>query len=94
MFGTPLIMMPRQVTCPVKSTGSPSTANATSPKSDRLNPVALTTMSAGISSPELTLIPRSVNVSMVSVTIEAFPSRSAANRSPSGTMAMRCCHGR
>ena len=31
---------------------------------------------------------------MVSVTIEAFPSRRAANRSPSGTMAMRCCHGR
>jgi hypothetical protein len=38
--------------------------------------------------------PCSVNVSMVSVTIEAFPSRSAANRSPSGTTAMRCCHGR
>ena len=94
MFGTPLIMMPRQVTRLVKSTGSPSTANATSPKSDRLNPVAVTTMSAGISSPELTFIPCSVNVSMVSVTIEAFPSRNAANRLPSGTMAMRCCHGR
>ena len=26
--------------------------------------------------------------------IEASPSRRAANRSPSGTMAMRCCHGR
>ena len=94
MFGTPLIMMPRQVTRSVKSTGSPSTVNATSPKTDRLKPVAVTTMSAGISSPELTLMPCSVNVSMVSVTIEALPSRRAANRSPSGTMAMRCCHGR
>ena len=87
-------MMPRQVTRSVKSTGSPSTVNATSPRTDRLKPVAVTTMSAGISSPELTFIPCSVNVSMVSVTIEAFPSRSAANRSPSGTTAMRCCHGR
>ena len=94
MFGTPLIMTPRQVTRSVKSTGEPSTVNATSPKTERLNPVAVTTMSAGISSPELTLIPCSVNVSMVSVTTEALPSRSAANRSPSGTMAMRCCHGR
>ena len=94
MFGRPLIMMPRQVRCWVKSTGSPSTVNATSPKTDRLKPVAVTTMSAGISSPELTFIPCSVNVSMVSVTTEAFPSRSAANRSPSGTTAMRCCHGR
>jgi hypothetical protein len=87
-------MMPRHVTRSVKSTGSPSTLNATSPKADRLKPVAVTTMSAGISSPELTRIPFSVKVSIVSVTIEAFPSRSAANRSPSGTMAMRCCHGR
>ena len=94
MFGTPLIMMPRQVTRSVKSTGSPSTVNATSPNTDRLKPVAVTTMSAAISSPELTRIPSSVNVSIVSVTIEAFPSRIAANRSPSGTMAMRCCHGR
>jgi len=31
--------------------------NATSPNTDRLNPVAVTTMSAGISSPELTFIP-------------------------------------
>ena len=83
--GTPLIMMPRQVTRSVKSTGSPSTANATSPSSDMLNPVArLTTMSAAISAPEqLTLIPCSVNVSMVSVTIDAVASRSVANRSPS-----------
>ena len=86
--------MPRQVTRCVKSTGSLSTVNATSPRTDRLNPVAVTTMPAGISSPELTFIPCSVNVSMVSVTIEAFPSRSAANRSPPGTTAMRCCHGR
>jgi len=90
----PLIMMPRQVTRSGNSTGSPSTVKATSPKADRLNPVALTTTSASSSSPEPTRIPVSVNVSMVSVTIEAFPSRSAANRSPSGTIAMRCCHGR
>lgn len=94
MLGTPLIMMPRHVTRSVKSTASPSTVNGTSPKADRLNPVAVTTMSAGISSPEETLMPCSVNVSMVSVTIEALPSRSAANRSPSGVMAIRCCHGR
>jgi hypothetical protein len=75
-------MMPRQVTRSVKSTGSSSTMNATSPRTDRLKPVAVTTISAGISSPEPTLIPCSVNVSMVSVTIEAFPSRSTANRSP------------
>ena len=86
--------MPRQVMCSVKSTGSSSTVNATSPKTDRLNPVAVTTMSAGISSPEPTLMPFSVNVSMVSVTIDAVPSRRAANKSPSGTTAMRCCHGR
>jgi hypothetical protein len=94
MFGTPLIMMPRHVTRSVKSTGSPSTVNATSPKSERLKPVAVTTTSAGISVPELTFSPQGVKVSMVSVTIEAFPSRSDANRSPSLTMAMRCCQGR
>ena len=94
MFGTPLIMMPRQVTRSVKSTGSPSTANATSPKTDRVKPVAVTTTSAGISSPEETRMPCSVNVSMVSVTIEAVPARRVANRSPSGTRARRCCHGR
>jgi len=54
-------MMPRQVTRSVKSTGSPSTVNATSPRTDRLKPVAVTTMSAGISSPEPTFIPCSVN---------------------------------
>ena len=94
MFGTPLIIMPRQVKRSVKSTGSSSTVNATSPKTVRLNPVAVTTTSAWSSSPELTLMPVSVNVSMVSVTIDALPSRMAANMSPSGTMAMRCCHGR
>ena len=57
MFGTPLIMMPRQVMRSVKSTGSPSTVNATSPKTERSKPVAVTTMSAGISSPEPTRIP-------------------------------------
>ncbi len=94
MFGTPLIMIPRQVTRSVKSTGSPSTVKATSPSTDRSKPVAVTTTSASISSPELTRMPFSVKVSIVSVTIEALPSRSAANRSPSGTIAMRCCHGR
>jgi hypothetical protein len=78
----------------VKSTGAPSTVKATSPRSDRSKPVAVTTMSAGISSPQPILMLCSVNVSMVSVTIEAFPSRIAANRSPSGTTAMRCCQGR
>jgi hypothetical protein len=94
MFGRPLIMMPRQVTCSVKSTGSPSTEKATSPRTDMLKPVALTMTSARISAPELTFIPCSVKVSIVSVTIEAVPSRKAANKSPSGTTAMRCCHGR
>jgi len=60
MFGRPLIMM-RASERSVKSTGSPSTVNATSPRTDRLKPVAVTTMSAGISSPELTFIPCSVN---------------------------------
>src|SRR3712207_7519514 len=64
MFGMPLIMMPRQVTRSGNSTGSPSTVKETSPKADRLNPVALTTTSASISSPEPTRIPFSVNVSM------------------------------
>ena len=32
MFGTPLIIRPRQVTRSVKSTGSPSTVNGMSPK--------------------------------------------------------------
>ena len=94
MFGTPLIMMPRQVTRSAKSTASPSTVNGMSPNTDRLNPVAVTTMSASSSSPELTRMPVSVNSSIVSVTIEAFPSRMAAKKSPSGTIAMRCCHGR
>jgi hypothetical protein len=59
-----------------------------------LKPVAVTMMSAPISSPELTSIPVSVNVSMVSVTIDALPERSAAKKSPSGTTPMRCCYGR
>src|ERR1041384_5668692 len=57
MFGRPLIMMPRQVTRSAKSTGSPSTVNATSPRTDILKPVAVTTTSAGISSPEPPLLP-------------------------------------
>ena len=61
MFGTPLIMIPRQVTRFAKSTGSPSTRNGMSPNTDRLKPVALTTMSASSTSPEETWTPFSVN---------------------------------
>ena len=38
-------------------------------------------------------MPFGVNVSMVSVTIEAWPLRSARNRSPSGTKQSRWSHG-
>ena len=38
-------------------------------------------------------MPFGVNVSMVSVTIEAWPVRSARNRSPSGTTQNRWSHG-
>ena len=91
MLGTPLIIMPRHVTRSVKSTGSPSTVKATPPNRLRSNPVAVTTTSASISSPEDVRIPVAVNVSMVSVTTDALPSRMAVNRSPSGSRASRCC---
>ncbi len=71
MFGTSLIMRPRQVTRPVKSTELRRRRRTRRRRTATVNPVALTTMSAGISAPELTRIPCSVNVSMVSVTIDA-----------------------
>ena len=50
MFGTPLIMSPRQVRV-LKSTASPSTVNGTSPKGARSKPVAVTTTSASTPRP-------------------------------------------
>ena len=90
----PEIMIPRQVTACETSTGSPSTVNGMSPSALRLNPVAETTMSASSSSPDEVRMPVSVKVSMVSVTTEARPSLIAVKMSPSGTTAIRCCHGR
>ena len=73
MFGTPLIIRPRQVTRSAKSTASPSTVNGISPNTERLNPVAVTTTSASSSSPEPRRMPFSVNSAIVSVAIEALP---------------------
>ena len=56
-------------------------------------PVAVTTTSAGSSSPDETRTPLSVNVSMVSVTTSTLPSRMVRNRSPSGTRHSRWSQG-
>ena len=50
-------------------------------------------MSASSSSPDASLRPFSVNVSIWSVTIDALPCRIASNRSPSGTRQTRWSHG-
>ena len=50
-------------------------------------------MSASISRPDVSRMPVSVNVSIVSVTISALPSESTLNRSPLGTRQSRCSHG-
>ena len=50
-------------------------------------------MSASISSPDVSRMPVSVKVSMVSVTIDAVPRRRALKRSPSGTRHSRWSHG-
>ena len=75
-------------------TGSPSTAKGMSPRMLRWKPVAVTTMSASITVPPAVTTPVSVKVAISSVTIEAFPDLMPSNRSPSGTNAIRCCHGR
>ena len=59
----------------------------------RSKPVAVTTMSASIVVPFFVTTPVGVNVSMTSVTIEAFPEAIPRKRSPSGMNARRCCHG-
>ena len=56
-------------------------------------PVAVTITSASISAPPRRLTPRSVNVWTWSVTIDARPALTAANRSPSGTTHRRWSHG-
>ena len=94
MIGTPLIIVPRQVTCCEKSTAAPSTVKGMSPNTARLNPVAVTTMSASITAPDDSRTPVAVNSSILSVSTDAVPSRMASKKSPSGTNAMRCCHGR
>ena len=64
------------------------------PSARRLKPVAVITTSASSVSPEASVMPCSVNASMWSVTTDAFPDLIAWKKSPSGTMAMRCCHAR
>ena len=56
-----------------QSTGLPSTVKAMSPITLRLKPVAVTMMSASISSPDFVRMPVSVKVSISSVTIDALP---------------------
>ena len=68
--------------------------NGMSPSTLRVKPVAVTMMSASSSCPDFNRMPFSVNVSISSVTIEALPELIPANRSPSGTNASRCRHGR
>ncbi|WP_229166559.1 hypothetical protein [Bradyrhizobium altum] len=78
----------------MKSTASPSTLKGTPPKNFMLKPVAVTMMSASRRSPPVSWMPVASKRSMVSVTTDALPLRMAANRSPSGMTAMRCCQGR
>ena len=63
------------------------------PKASSCSPVAVTMMSASSSWPDVSRMPFGVNVSIVSVTIEACALRSARNRSPSGTKQSRWSHG-
>ena len=59
------------------------------PKANNFNPVADITMSASNSFPDFNLMPFSVNVSICSVTTEAFPSLIDLNKSPSGATQKR-----
>jgi hypothetical protein len=75
------------------STGLPSTRRVSPPIGIRFSPVAVTMTSAGSSVPDVSRIPCSVNVSMVSVTTDARPSLIDRNRSPSGIRHIRWSHG-
>lgn len=82
------------MTVPARSSARWSTVNAMSPSTLRSNPVAVTTMSASSVAPEARRIPVSVNVSIWSVATDTLPSPIATKRSPPGSTAIRCCHGR
>ena len=92
-FGTPVNIIPRYVTVSFQFTGLPSTLNGMSPRTLRWNPVAGTMRSASICTPPFVSTPVALKVSISSVTMVALPALMPANRSPSGTNAMRCCHG-
>ena len=72
---------------------SPSTDTCMSPSASTSRPVAATTTSASISSPDARRMPCSVNVSITPVTTSARPDEMARNRSPPGTTHMRWSHG-
>ena len=92
-LGTPVNIIPRHDTAFAKSSGSSSIVIATSPSTDMLKPVAVMMTSASSVSPEASVMPCSVNDSIWSVTTEAWPDLIDWKKSPSGTKAMRCCHG-
>ena len=92
-FGTPVSIMPLNTTVSPTSTGRPSTVNRMPPSIWMLSPVAVTTMSAFSSRPDVSRMPVRVKVSIRSVTIEALPLDMALKMSPSGTMQTRWSHG-
>ena len=71
----------------------PSTLSVPPPNACISSPVAVTMMSAGRVSPELTRTPSAVNRSMVSVTTVAVRCR-AVKMSPPGALHTRWSHGR
>ena len=75
------------------ATSLPSTVSRMPPRASSRSPVAVTTMSASSSAPDLSLIPVSVNSAIWSVTTSARPLRMAAKKSPSGARHMRWSHG-
>ena len=65
-----------------------------SPRVTICSPVAVMTMSASSTSPDVSVIPVAVNVSIVSVTTEALPDLMALNRSLLGMRHSRWSHGK
>ena len=86
-------MRPLNATLSATFTSTPSTVIVMPPNAWRFRPVAVTMMSASSSRPDSSLIPRSVKVSIRSVTTDASPALMALNRSPSGTTHSRWSHG-
>ena len=76
-----------------QSTSSLSTSSLIPLQTSRLIPVAVIMMSALSSSPDLSCMPSFVNLSMWSVTTEAFPALMVLNRSPFGTRHKRWSQG-